>query len=192
MRRLQLILLMAALVAVSGCQSRHSKHKAEATERWNSARLKINMNLGQQQFESGELDKAVATVGNALIMTPDYLPGHLLLGQIYLEKDQGERAAESFTKCLEMDPEHAGANYHLGRLFERWNDADQALEHYEKAFAKRPEHTPYLLAVVETLLSLGQSDQALNLLVENRHLVRRDGALNMVAGEIYTGRGVLR
>lgn len=186
MRYLQYSLLVLLLGWLTGCQDLHSKHRAEAMDRWNTARVNLTMNMARQQFESGDVDKASLTVQSALDKVPTYAPAHILMGQIYLEKDVPALARDSFQEALRLDPENAAGYYQLGVLYERWKDLQQAHANYLQAWVLQPDNDAHFLALVEVEVSLGQEDAALNRLVEQVGRAQRDASVYMVAANIFT------
>jgi tetratricopeptide (TPR) repeat protein len=189
MKVLRNSLLILAMVFAAGCQDDHAKNREEAMQRWDTAHVNLTMNMARQQFEGGQIDKAHLTVQKALDKTPDYVPGYLLLGRIYLEKNSPALARDCFVQCLALEPESAEAHYYMGSLYERWKDLKQAHGYYLKAWQYQPEQSSYLLALVETEVSLGQQETALQRLVEHVQLGHQNASIYMVAGELFTQMG---
>ena len=186
MKRL-LPIAFAVIFCLFGCQNQQVTNKQAAMQRWGQARAKINIDLARQQFESGQLSKALATASQAAETAPKYIPGHLLLGEILLEQNRLIPAQQCFETCLSLDPSHAQANYQIGIVFEKRQLHDKALEYYRAAWTSEPQHAPYLLAVVETMVAQDHRRQALDLLIDNigeNNVTEPDASIYMVAGNI--------
>ena len=181
--------IWAVMVVVSGCANQHEKNKQAALQRWNKARVEIMVDMARGQFEGGELKKAAGTCQNAISTNPQYVPGHLLLGRIYLEQDLPVKAQESFARCLEIEPGHAEANFYLGIIQERWNKLTEAQQYYQQAWESQSDKSKYLLALVETKMTLGEPEEALALLRGNRDKVERDATIWVTEGNILTSLG---
>jgi len=87
MKRL-LPIAFAVIFCLFGCRNQQVTDKQAAMQRWGQARAKINIDLARQQFESGQVSKALVTASQAAETSPKYIPGHLLLGEILLEQNR--------------------------------------------------------------------------------------------------------
>ena len=186
MRRSLTLLTWMVFLTVLGCADQHAKNKQAALERWQTSRAQITTNMAQQQFEGGDLKKAVTTVHDAISINPDYAPAHLLLGRIYLEQDKLTQARDCFNQTLELDPGHAQANYFLGILYERWSKPDKAYEYYRLAWETDHGNLPYLLAMVEAKAAQDEYQQALSLLLEHVAEAEHNTSIYITAGNILT------
>ena len=177
----------AVIFCLSGCRNQQINDKQAAMRRWGQARAKINIDLARQQFESGQVSKALTTARQAAEIAPEYIPGHLLLGEILLEQNRLIPAQRCFETCLGLDPSHARANYQIGIVFEKRQLYDKALEYYRAAWSSEPQHAPYLLALVEIMVAQNQHRQGLDLLVDNigrDGITEPDASIYMAAGNI--------
>jgi len=88
---------------------------------------------------------------------------------------------------LSLDPCHAETHYNIGILYERRGRLETALAQYRLAWRNQSDHTPYLLALVETLVALDQNSQALDLItqyLEQDEQAEPDASLYVAAGNI--------
>ncbi len=176
-------------VSLAGCQDAHKKNKAAAMKRWEDARVKISINMAQEQFDSGDLNKALMTTQSALANAPKHPAVHLMLGKIYLELDKATDSRDAYQQCLEIDPENAYAYYQLAGIFERWKQLEKANEHYQKALELDPTHMPYIKAAVEIQLSIGDYQSALDMLMNHVDASQKDASYYMIAGKIFQKMG---
>jgi len=184
MKRL-LPIVFTVIFCLLGCQNQQINDKQAAMRRWGKARARINVDLARQQFESGQMNKALTTASQAAEIAPEFIPGHLLLGEIFLEQNRLIPAQRCFETCLGLDPSHARANYQIGIVLEKRQLYDKAIEHYRAAWTSDPQHAPYLLAVVEMMVAQDQRRLALDLLIDS---IGRDGVIDPDAS-IYMAAG---
>jgi len=55
-----------------GCQDVHSENVRLAEARWSRARASVMLQLAEQQYKSGQLDKALVTIGQASALDPSF------------------------------------------------------------------------------------------------------------------------
>jgi Tfp pilus assembly protein PilF len=188
-RRYAFVVIILSLMG-AGCQSSHQQQKQQAMARWQKARCQVMLDLARQQYLTGELDKAKQSAERARDVDPKNSDVHLLLGQIAMERNDLNQAKKSIEKSLELDGKKAQAQYQLGVVYERQNDLPKACEHYRQAWQGDPERTSYLRAMVETMVTQGQVDEAWAVLQANQDHVASEAPLSELAGEVlrYLGR----
>lgn len=186
MRCFTITLLIFLGFGLTGCQQFHQKHIKGAQDRWNDARVKVALNLTNEQYNSGQFDKALETAKTVLEIHSQSLEGRILTARIHLEKDNPIQARDYLASCLEIDPHCSQANYYLGILYERFKDMEQSLEYYQKAGSKDPQNAAYLLAILETLVTMERHADALKIIVEHVDQFKQDASIHMLAGNIFT------
>src|SRR5690348_14437771 len=94
MRKRIFAAVMPALLSLSlaGCQNDKSEQKEMANREWNGARSAVLASLANDQYKSGNFDKAGKTVEEALRLTPDSEPLHLLAAKLAIETGKLEKA----------------------------------------------------------------------------------------------------
>jgi len=188
MRRTALILTVA-LLGLAGCQSTHQANKKAALERWQNARSQMSLDMARQQFQTGELDKALQSALRALELGPENTDALVLLAQISLEQNQPGQAEKYLQKCLDLNPRQAAAHYHLATVYQSWGAAEAAAEHYRKAYELKPESPAYLQGVVESMVQQKKTREALDLLLSSMSRIERHSALYSLAGNLYSALG---
>ncbi|MEL7238036.1 MAG: tetratricopeptide repeat protein, partial [Planctomycetota bacterium] len=163
------VVAAAALLTATGCASNHVA-KEQARARWDDARAQMLLQIAEDQFQNGQIDKADETTEDALRASPRVAAVHVLVAKVELEQNQLTAAGEALDAALALEPEHAEANYLQGVLAEQRLDYESALVSYTKAVATEPTDTAYLIAKSETLLQLDRVDASIVLL--NDSLVR--------------------
>ena len=74
-------------------------------------------NLGNQFYEAGQLDEAVAAYQKALELDPKYQGAYANLGVTYYQQQKFDLAASQYEKALELDPQDGEVAYNLGALY---------------------------------------------------------------------------
>src|SRR5438270_323546 len=72
--------------ALAGCQQQKSpSQKEQANREWNGARASVLVSLANEQYKSGNFDNCRRSVDEALKLTPDSEPLHLLSAKLAIE-----------------------------------------------------------------------------------------------------------
>jgi tetratricopeptide (TPR) repeat protein len=79
-------------------------------------------------------------------------------------------AIESWEKCLDLDPGYLDAYYKMALIAAERGQYRQAEELYRKLLAKGPPSSHVLTGLAETLLHLGRTDEAIDILNEEQRL----------------------
>lgn len=178
-----------ALLYAAGCENMHGKDMKAAEARWSRARAAVMLQLAQQQYEGGQLDKALVTIGKAVDLDAGLAPVQVLRGQILAEKGQSQQAVAALELAIALDARCAEAHYQCGVQYERWGQFAKALERFESAVEIAPSNTAYAVAAVETLAQLDRVDEALDLADKCLSSQEQSVALRVSAGEICLARG---
>jgi len=99
-----LITALLATVLLGGCANKQGQHKKwvdSADARWNGMRATALTDMAQDQFDSGQLEQAEATIRDAAVIAPDDPAVHLMAGRIAFENNLLERAYQHFTICID-------------------------------------------------------------------------------------------
>lgn len=91
-------------------------------------------------IRSGNIDEAVAVLGNASSKNPDDAQIHALLGVAYQQKNDKLHAVYHFEEALRLD-ESAKNYYNLGAMYEFSHRIDEAVRQYNMAIEIDPEYT---------------------------------------------------
>ncbi|MEW6351261.1 MAG: tetratricopeptide repeat protein [Thermodesulfobacteriota bacterium] len=103
--------------------------------------------LGNDQFDTGNHEKAVEAYEKALRLDPRNANVITDLGISYRKLGKPELAADSFRKAIQADPDHAKALFHLGLVLRKdLNNPKGALDAWETFLKKAPDH-PYVAMV---------------------------------------------
>lgn len=195
-RPLPVLLTAAAMVALAGgltgCSLR-GQHTAEganlAQQRMAGLKSGMQLQMAEQQFAAGDLEKAERSTDAALAALPKFAPAHVLKGRVQLEKGQLEGAMASLQEAEKLDPQNVDAQYFLGIVHERFSQAEPALARYRKAMELDGGNPQYLVAAAEMLVSLNRLDEARELVISKRDHFSHSAAVAQTLAAIATLQG---
>ena len=167
-----LLLASLALFTLSGCAGNHGRHTQEGKDaaqvRMDQLKSGVQLQMAQQQFLAGDLDKARKSIETAITAMPTYAPAHVLRGRIMMEQGELEGANQSFVTAQTSDPTSAEAHYFGGICRERFRQWQPAYEKYLHASELDRANPQYVTAAAEMLVHLKQPERAQALLTERR------------------------
>jgi tetratricopeptide (TPR) repeat protein len=173
---------------VGGCESTQSNHeqwKKQADNRWHRMRSSLLLDMANQQFESGDLERAKRSVQEGLSIDRDNSDLLLLGGRIALERGQLERGLRLFEKAIENGEDNPRPYYYKGVVLQRWQQFQRAHDHYKRAYEMKPDEVAYLIAQSEMLVQLGQQQQAIKLLEGKQTYFDQNSTLRTALGHLY-------
>ncbi len=91
-------------------------------------------------LDSKETDRALADLGKALKLKPDYTEAYLLRANIYIQRDDTEDAILDCTKSLDAQPGNAQAYVLRGNAYGKRGDSEQAIRDFSKAIELSPRN----------------------------------------------------
>jgi tetratricopeptide (TPR) repeat protein len=157
----------ALLLVLGGLSWRQCESYADPGTFWRAA-LAANPNswlahnnLGNDLFERGQVDEAMAHYKRAVELEPRYATAHYNLGGVLRQKGQLDEAIAQFRKALEIQPAYSMAHYNLGEALREKGEVDQAIAHYQRALEIHPDYAEAHNSLGNALLRKGQMDGAL-------------------------------
>jgi len=108
-----------------------------------------------------QLDKAVKSYEQALIINPNFAEAHSNLGNTLKALGQLDAAVKRYEKALVIKPNYADAHYNLGNTLKALGQLDAAVHSYEKALEVKPNYVSAHTNLGVTLNELGQLDAAI-------------------------------
>ncbi|MFG0257550.1 MAG: tetratricopeptide repeat protein [Phycisphaerales bacterium JB043] len=180
--------LASSTLALGACSGGHGKHTTEALtnaqERMSSIKAATSWDLARQQFQVGDLEKALKNVDESIGYNPNVAKAHSLRGRILLELGQIENSIQSFNEALAHDPQYDEAFYYKGISLERINQIEGALTAYTKAADLTPQNAQYAIAAAEMHIELDQLDEAEQILNERKELLEHNSGVRQTLGHI--------
>ena len=123
---------------------------------------RIFFKLGEHLRREGELQEAIAVLGNGLEQHPKYVAAWVSLGRALLDAGSGRQAADALSRALALDPENAVASRFAGEAAianGEWVEAIKALKR-ARALSAPDEGLDERISFVEGhLAELGQLEE---------------------------------
>lgn len=190
-RTIQLAVALTVIALVSGCGPTKSgiEARSAAQDRMSAVSAQIHYNQAKQSYESGQFDKAEREIARAIDIFPNPAEYSVLQGRIFLETHKLEPALASFEAAIQKNPTLAEPHYFTGIVYQRWSNDREAHESYLKAFELEPTKAQYLLAAVESLITLGEFEQAKELIESKLAYFEHNAALRQLQGQIALLQG---
>ena len=188
----RLIAIVCLLVFLSGCGGPTKsglEARANAHRRMDSVNADLAAQQAKQQFEVGQLDKAIETINAAIARYSENGNYHLLRGRILLEQHRLDAAFHALTKATTLTPQLPEPHYFLGTLHQRWGEDEKALAEYKQAMEKDTSHPQYFLATAETHVALEQYDTAIDLLTSSSQEFQHHPSVSLLLGQIHLTLG---
>jgi len=99
-----------------------------------------HLNLGEDLFEQGKIDDAIAHYMKALQIKPDFELAYLNLGTAFAKKGQIDDSIRYYHQTLEIKKDMPAAWLNLGNAYYRKGMLKKALLHYDKALELKPDY----------------------------------------------------
>jgi type IV pilus assembly protein PilF len=130
-------ILCIALMVMAGCASSPVK------ESYTPEKLaELNVQLGAAYLREGNYETALAKIGKALAIDPDYPAAYNILGLIYGRLGEHQKAEEQFKKALSLDPDDATSLNNYGQFLCQLDRFAEAQSMFQKALANPLYATP--------------------------------------------------
>jgi Flp pilus assembly protein TadD len=180
--------LASATLVLGACSAGHGKHTQEgvanAQERMSTIKSATSWDLARQQFQVGDLEKALKNVDESIGHNPSVAKAHSLRGRILLELGQIEGAIDALEVAQVIDPQFDEAFYYKGICLERINKIDDALASYNTAATLTPQNAQYAIATAEMYIELDQLDEAEQILNERKEMLEHNSGVRQTLGHI--------
>jgi tetratricopeptide (TPR) repeat protein len=149
----------------------------------NSPRNVAALNLlGIAYFQSGEAQRAVAPLQQALALNPDLPSGHYNLGRILQGLKRYEEAQRHYELALTRQPDDPEIHNNLGTLLRAIDRHDEAVVHFRRALERKPDYAEAHVNLGNALHVLGRHEDAIAAL-------ERAVTLNAGVAEAYSSLG---
>ncbi len=100
----------------------------------------VKLYLAQAYEATGDLDRAMAILNEALALNPDYSPAVLLLAQVNNRSGNPRQSVKLLTQEIKNHPDDAPAAVELAKIYLALNQPESALELYRKMADKYPKN----------------------------------------------------
>lgn len=173
MKNLGLVLLLLAIILMSGCQGLSSEHTSGPRYRTISTEPLRDTEAAKQANEKGlgylqggNLDQAAKAFEEALTADVKFGPAHNNLGKVYYRQNDLYKAAWEFEYARDLLPKHPEPRNNLGLVLEKAGELDRAVKHYREAVALAPETIEYRANLCRALIRQGERTPEVRKLLE--------------------------
>jgi tetratricopeptide (TPR) repeat protein len=177
-------LASALLAGCNGPTKSGVEARENARERLDTFNAQFAYDTARQEFESGQFDRALHNISVAAAQAPEVGECDVLKGRIFIEMHELESAIMAFNDALEKDPELSEAHYYIGIVQQRWTEDEAAYESYRQASELDETNVQYLLATAESLITLGELDEAQRVVEARMNYFEFDPALRLLLAQI--------
>lgn len=177
-------ILALALTGCSTTKGTPGKARAEAAERYATNRAELGVQQARQDFEVGNLKNALYNIEGAIELNPDDPAYYVLKGRILIEMNHLEPAMQAFRHATTIDPSLGDAHYYTGLVYQRWSDLESAGDAYLAALETDRSDPDYMLAALETLISMRRLDDAEALIESSRPHFENNAAVRRSQGHL--------
>jgi tetratricopeptide (TPR) repeat protein len=126
-----------------------------------SEELKADLTKGNNLFNEGQYDEAMAVYGKMLEENPDIYILNKNIGNCHFEMEQYEEAETYYQKILDKDPEDSDAKIAIGNCYANKGENETALEWYGKVEFESIKDATVLYNVGTNLYNSGNYTEAL-------------------------------
>lgn len=133
----------------------------------------IAFQLGTLHFESGELEKAKASLQEALKQFPNFRDAHRNLAIVLVQENEIEEALPHLIRAVELGSREGLTMGLLGYCHATGNNHRAALDAYRLAALTQPDEVQWKSGQAQALAQLGQAEDAVSIYEE---LLRKDPA----------------
>jgi len=102
-------------------------------------RAAAHFHRGTAYGMSGQLDRALPDLDQAIELDPDWSPPYNNRARAYVGKGEPARAIPDYDKLLALKPDDAGAYVNRALAYLKMQDRDRALADLERAYALNPK-----------------------------------------------------
>jgi len=183
LRKITIAAITVVLAVCAGCESQ-AQSKRAARQRWDKTSAQIKLTLAQQQYASGNYERAVKAVQECLSTDPNNAAARRLYGKLLLGNGRRDEAIGQLSFSLELDEKLHESWYWLGVAAEENRDYEKAYEHYNKALSLEPTNVDYILAVADVQIARNNHSQAVELLTRKMSALPRDVSLKVALAEL--------
>lgn len=131
------------------------------TQARRAERSRRTFEQGVSSFESGEFEKAVAELEEAVEQDPNNSRAYLLLGRGYEGRGDLEQAEKAYKKTLDIDADQPEVLYYLAVIHKYLGETEEAVSELEQAKALRDGFIGARLLLADLYASEGRVDEAL-------------------------------
>jgi predicted O-linked N-acetylglucosamine transferase (SPINDLY family) len=147
--------------------------------------------LGSLAHRAGQLDEAIALIGQAIGIRDEVAVYHFSLGNALLDRGRLDDAAREYRRTLALKPTLAEAHHALGIIHHARGNPAGAAACFERAVALKPDFAEAHTNLGTALRAQGQPDQAVACYRQALALTPDDARTHNNLGSVLTDLGRL-
>lgn len=178
-------------IAVRGDQPERmdeAREIVEATVAAEPSNAEAHFVHGKIRMQDGDTEAATQSLRAAIDTRPDWPEAHYLLGSVLMMSGERTAARTEFARTLELDANRLEARAALARVHAALGEHEYAVEEGRRYLASRPDGVETRIVVAQSLLSMNQTQAALEI-ISNVAEEDRDGRVHFALGRIKLGQG---
>lgn len=118
--------------------------------------------LGVSYSQTGEHEKGVPSIEQAIALKPDFAEAHNNLGIALKVLNRHEEAIACWHKAIALKPDYAEAHSNLGNLLNTLQRHEEAIVSYQRAIALKPDYAEAHSNLGNALLALKRDAEAID------------------------------
>lgn len=134
---------------------------AKAAQRWPEG-ASPHFNWGVCALHLDRLDEAIAHLGQAVAIDPNYRKAHEKLGEAMVKAGRFDRAVDHFKAAARLDPRDPAPHYNMGTLYLQLGLDTAAIARFRQTIALAANHAPAYANMGVALAHLGRLDEAMD------------------------------
>lgn len=139
---------------------------------------------GQEFFEAGNYQDAIAQFTNSINVSPEYKEAYELRGLAYQRLNEHQKAADDFNRAVIFDPNSEVLLTHLAKSYNELKQYDEAIKILNKATYLNRKFVPAYQEKIKAMLALDKAYDALK--VSDTTLALDGSALNYYLQGVVT------
>ena len=160
----------------------------EATVAAEPSNAEAHFVRGKIRIQDGDLEPAAQSLRTAIDARQDWPEAHFLLGSVLMMSGERTAARTEFARTLELDASRLEARASLARVHAALGEHEYAVEEGRRYLASRPDAVETRIVVAQSLLSMNQTEAALEI-ISSVAEEDRDGRVHFALGRIRLGQG---
>lgn len=159
------ILLVIAVINTAFTYERNKVWKNEYTL-WSDClakapgKARVNNEIGTASAELGQYEKAIAYLGKAISLNPNYAEPYYNRGTVYGRLGQYQRTIDDCSEALRLKPDYVNAYNNRGNAYAALGLYRKAIENYSSAIHLMPDYIPVYINRGDAYLKSGDEKSA--------------------------------
>jgi len=184
--RVSIAVFLITLVLVSaGCQTMTPPEtKQRAHDRWDRVRAEFKLQRAAQDYDAQRFEDAERAAVESIALDPTMVEGYVLLARVDLELNKPTSAARAIEAARETGLDTPELTYMYGVVLEQRGQLQEAADAYRRAAEADRTKVDYVVAYAESLVALGRTRDAQELLEASVGRFDDDGSIVLLSAHV--------